>query len=60
MLQNFPAYRQVQLFFDTAKSAEAEKMVGKAVVVFGLLDEAHLPSQHTDVVMDVETLSPKE
>lgn len=57
--KTFQHVRQVQLFFDSAKSAEMETMVGKVIVVFGLLDEAHLPSQHTDIIMDVETLSAK-
>jgi len=57
--KTFRRVRQVQLFFDSAKSAEAETMVSKVVVVFGLLDEAHLPSQHTGIIMDVETLSAK-
>lgn len=57
--KTFRHVRQVQLFIDPAKSNEAEKLVGKIVVVSGFLDEAHLPSQHTDVIMDVETLTAK-
>jgi hypothetical protein len=57
--KTFRRVRQVQLFFEPAESTEAETMVGKVIVVSGLLDEAHLPSQHTDIIMDVETLSAK-
>jgi hypothetical protein len=55
----FRHVHQVQLFFDASKTSEAQKLLGKVVVAVGLLDEAHLPSQHTDVIMDVETLSAK-
>jgi hypothetical protein len=55
----FKHVRQVQLTFDPSMNSETEKLVGKGVVALGLLDEAHLPSQHTDVIMDVETLSVK-
>ena len=55
----FRHVHQVQLFFDPSKNSEALKLLGKVVVAVGLLDEAHLPSQHTDVIMDVETLSVK-
>jgi hypothetical protein len=58
--KTFRHVRQVQLFVAPANSGEAEKMVGKVVVAFGFLDESHLPSQHTDVIMDVESLSAKE
>jgi hypothetical protein len=55
----FKHVHQVQLFFDPSKNSEAPKDLGKVVVAIGLLDEAHLPSQHTDVIMDVETLRAK-
>jgi hypothetical protein len=55
----FRHVHQVQLFFDPSKNSEAQKILGKVVVAVGLLDEPHLPSQHTDVFMDVETLSAK-
>ena len=55
----FRHVHQVQLFFDPSKNSEAQKILGKVVVAVGLLDEAHLPNQHTDVIMDVETLSAK-
>ena len=55
----FRHVHQVQLFFDASKNSEAQKFLGKVVVAAGLLDEAHLPSQHTDVIMDVETLRAK-
>lgn len=57
--KTFRHVRQVQLFLDSSKNSEAEKILGKVVVARGLLDEAHLPSQHTDVIMDVEILSEK-
>ncbi|MBZ5644615.1 MAG: DUF4431 domain-containing protein [Acidobacteriia bacterium] len=57
--RTFRHVRQVQLFFDPSKNSEAQKILGKVVAAVGLLDEAHLPSQHTDVIMDVETLSAK-
>jgi hypothetical protein len=57
--RTFRHVHQVQLFFDASKNSEVEKLLGKVVVADGLLDEAHLPSQHTDVIMDVETLSAK-
>jgi hypothetical protein len=55
----FRHVHQVQLFFDPSKTSEVQKILGKVVVAVGLLDEAHLPSQHTDVFMDVETLKAK-
>jgi hypothetical protein len=58
-LKTFRRVHQVQLFVAPAKSSEAQKMVGKVVVAVGLLEGAHLPSQHTDVIMDVETLTVK-
>jgi hypothetical protein len=57
--KTFRHVRQVQLFFDPSMTSEAEKMFGKVVVAVGLLDEAHLPSHHTDVIMDVVRLDPK-
>jgi hypothetical protein len=57
--KTFRRVHQVQLLVDLAKSSEAQTLVGKIVVAVGLLDEAHLPSQQTDVIMDVETLSAK-
>jgi hypothetical protein len=57
--KTFHHVRQVQLFVDPAISAQARKMVGKVVVAVGLLDEAHLPSHHTDIIMDAQTLTEK-
>jgi hypothetical protein len=57
--KTFRHVHQVQLFFDPSKNSEVQKILGKVVVVDGLLDEAHLPSQHTDVIMEVETVSAK-
>jgi hypothetical protein len=57
--KTFRHVRQVQLFFDLSMTTETEKMLGKVVVAVGLLDEAHLPSHHTDVIMDVVRLDPK-
>ena len=57
--KTFRHVRQVQLFLDDSKNSEAQKLLGKIVVASGLLDEAHLPSQHTDVIIDVENLSEK-
>ena len=57
--KTFRHVRQVQLFLNSSENSEAEKILGKVVVARGLLDEAHLPSQHTDVIMDVESLRVK-
>lgn len=48
---------QIQLFLDSAQTAEGRKLAGKTVVVAGTLEEATAPRQYTDVSMDVKTIT---
>lgn len=50
---------EVQLFVDRSRTAEARKLLGKAVIAQGTLNEAAAPSQYTKVWLDVKTLDPK-
>jgi hypothetical protein len=57
---DFPHLAAVQLFiFPEAKLADAQKLVGKVVVVVGTLREGDAPSQHTKVIMEAKTVDPK-
>jgi hypothetical protein len=57
-LNTFRHVRQVQLFFSRAEEANARKLLGRAVLATGSLDEATAPRQYTDVTMEVKTLNP--
>ncbi|MGO4883999.1 MAG: hypothetical protein ACLP59_24725 [Bryobacteraceae bacterium] len=52
---------QVQLFFagSGVSEVQARKLIGKALVAVGTLDEAVAPRQYTKVTMNVKTLGPK-
>lgn len=51
--------RQLQLFLTRSQAAEARKLLGKAVVAVGILNEAIAPRQYTNVTMDVTTVTAK-
>jgi hypothetical protein len=49
---------EVQVFGDHAVKSEISKMVGKKVVIVGILNESVAPSQYTKVWMDVSSVNP--
>ena len=55
----FQHVREIQLFIPRQKRTEAERMVGKIVLVSGMLNEHVAPSSYTDVWMDVKAITLK-
>jgi hypothetical protein len=51
--------RELQLFIPKPQVAEARKLLGRAVVAVGTLNEAAAPSQYTKVWLDTQTVNAK-
>lgn len=55
----FRHVREVQLFVSTTDEARALRLLGRTVVVEGILNEHIAPSQYTDVWLDTKALKLK-
>ena len=58
-LNTFRHVREVQLFFVHSLGTQGSKLLGKSVTATGKLDEAAAPSEHTDVTMEIDSISPR-